>query len=268
MWTSLLLATVLLVRAADGLPAQCYKNYAMPNQSERLITTQWDVAHKALCDSSLDAGLWYKYLGHQLAEHDPGPNVCQTQITGYLAETRPEKVGDNKTIKVCFHAGDPCHWSSHVQVTNCGSDYVYKFQPMRDCDLAYCFEPGTLTTTTFTTTTSNTSTTTSFSSYVSESCNVSLNRQREAQDKVTRAQQMLKLAQDELTVANDKVDFQCKLTSPKSSLNLLGDAGMTMASPVLISAVVGATATVAIVLVAKWRRYSWSVHVTSPLLPE
>jgi len=265
MLARLFLATALLVFAADSLPAQCLHNHAMPKQGERLISTPTESSESfaaKLCDKGLNAGWWYKYPGYQLAEHDAGRHVCNSDAPGYLVDSPPEDVGDTKTIKVCFHWDRLCEWSSNITVTNCGSDYVYKFEPAPGCSMAYCFEPTTLTTTTSTTT-------------VLEACRVSLKQKRLARDNIMKAQQKLKIAQDELTLAEaqltlagDKVDYWCLRIPSNMSLSFLGERGMTTISPILISAVFAVMAGAAIVVVAKRRQFSWSVHITNPLLAE
>lgn len=126
-----------------GLPAQCNDATQIPRQLQRKAKKNSNMPLH--CDRDLK-NIWYVYDGFRIPTKVGGRLYCGTHAPGYLSAPNPTKVGETKTIKVCYWwTASKCQWSNNIQVTNCGENYVYKLPTTRYCNLAYCFEPNPAT---------------------------------------------------------------------------------------------------------------------------
>jgi hypothetical protein len=94
------------------------------------------------CENTLTNNTWYRFTGtyKSLVTADPGPNKCGTAATGWLKGVLPAN-GQTASLTECYDwSGNTCNWSNAVQVTNCGSYYVYQLQNPPACNLAYCMQ--------------------------------------------------------------------------------------------------------------------------------
>ena len=116
---------------------QSYKNLSEPDRNKehqnQLVS----------CDRSF-AGQWYRFTGQagdQMPESPVPRNKCGTHAPGWLNGTHPSVAERVVSRKVCFHwSNNNCHWSTMIQVRNCGNYFVYKLGKPPACSLRYCGE--------------------------------------------------------------------------------------------------------------------------------
>ena len=64
---------------------------------------------------------------------------CGTDYSGWLDGAHPS-VEDGEVFRmICFSARvHGCKYITQTSVKNCGSYFIYKLHPLRDCDSRYC----------------------------------------------------------------------------------------------------------------------------------
>ena len=94
----------------------------------------------SLCDKNLNR--WYRFEGDggtRMPTSCPPKNSCNTHATGWLNGEHPTVAEGKVTRQVCFHwVSNCCHWTTNIQVINCGSFYVYYFSGTPTCSLRFC----------------------------------------------------------------------------------------------------------------------------------
>ncbi|CAM2696656.1 unnamed protein product [Rotaria socialis] len=76
--------------------------------------------------------------GTQLATSAPASNQCTTQAPGWYSGSLPGSgVSNNETVCYAWSLNN-CKWSNTIQVTNCGSFYVWGLISPPVCNLRYC----------------------------------------------------------------------------------------------------------------------------------
>ena len=154
--TNTLAATVITVTAINSsgtgnatfsltitdLPAQC-TSYSNLDGNARSTT----LGTGSNCDNGLAAN-WYRFTGSyvRLASLNtggiPAVSLCGTDATGYFNGNHPTTQGTNVSGTACFNwSGNTCAMSTSVQITNCGSYYVYYLTPTSGCSYSYCTVP-------------------------------------------------------------------------------------------------------------------------------
>lgn len=95
-----------------------------------------------LCDRYLLKS-WYFTFYNEMPTTAPGLGYCGTTYPYWLDDTLPNTQGSSKAVKVC-EVGfmSECSRSHFIQVTNCGSFFVYELTPLDICSSAYCFKPN------------------------------------------------------------------------------------------------------------------------------
>ena len=113
------------------------ENYRTLSNGDRKIT---NTGH-ARCDRSLDPG-WFRFqgaAGNRMPTLCPAIYSCSTHAPGWLNRGHPTVADGRVTRQVCFHwSSNCCQYSTHIQVRNCGSFYVYYFKGTSHCYLRYC----------------------------------------------------------------------------------------------------------------------------------
>ena len=63
---------------------------------------------------------------------------CRTHAPGWLNGAHPF-VGETVTRTVCFNwSGNPCNWSTSVEIKNCDGYFLFNFPDTPVCRLRYC----------------------------------------------------------------------------------------------------------------------------------
>merc|ERR1712156_42123 len=141
------------------LPPQC-TNYNLMNDPKR----RYDYVKKGerFCDKAdgnsdsrptssdwVGSG-WYRVTGQagtSLSTHAyqwGGPSAsndgtCGTRYGSHVTGTHPSTVGQTGTMRVCFELNCNTIGTEHdIDVTNCGSFYVYKLPGINYCSWRYC----------------------------------------------------------------------------------------------------------------------------------
>lgn len=69
----------------------------------------------------------------------PGDSHCGTNASGWLSGAYPSVAESAVTQPVCFAwNGNPCNFSTQIQVLNCGAFYVFKLGAPGKCNRRYC----------------------------------------------------------------------------------------------------------------------------------
>lgn len=132
------LVTVTLASAQNECFNTVYKE--LGNLAKRNPTYFQDAV--PLCDRYLLKG-WYVALHNEMPTSAPDLGYCGTTYPYWLDDTLPKTQGTSKAVKVC-EVGffSECSRSHYIQVTNCGSFFVYELTPLDICSSAYCFQPN------------------------------------------------------------------------------------------------------------------------------
>ena len=124
----------------DNMLPQCV-DYITLNDPTRNIA-HVDPNVRNCDDAGTWTGGWYRFMdaaGTKMATSPPAENVCNTHAPGWFQGTYPANSGEVVNGTVCFNwAGNPCEWSSAVQVANCGNYYVFQLPVAPVCSLRYC----------------------------------------------------------------------------------------------------------------------------------
>ena len=117
------------------LAAEC-TSYSSLTSGDRKTTY---TSNSILCDSNLKG--WYRFqgaAGTRMPTSCPPRDRCSTHGTGWLNGSHPT-VADGKVSKqVCFSLTSCCSLTTHIQVRNCCSYYVYYFYGTPGCHYRYC----------------------------------------------------------------------------------------------------------------------------------
>ncbi|CAF1601997.1 unnamed protein product [Adineta ricciae] len=138
---------------------QCYKHQIINDPSRSSNAT----GNNLLCDQSVFnyTTTWVRFVGEggtQIPTSAVMSNRCSTNAGGWYSGLMPNDAYSTTNGTVCFSYGNnPCFGNVAVQVTNCGSFYVYGLIRPAGCNFRYCTDTpaaSTTTTTEMTTTTS------------------------------------------------------------------------------------------------------------------
>lgn len=99
------------------------------------------------CDNKLNG--WYRFqgdAGRKMMTTCPLINKCGGNYTAWLRDGHPTVAQGSVSKKVCInkksanHGGDCCDESYSIRVENCGSYFIYMFQPesQASCCFRYC----------------------------------------------------------------------------------------------------------------------------------
>ena len=114
---------------------QSYQSLTEPN---RKVT--YALATK-ICDSSIGPG-WFRFHGDagiKMPTSCPPMQMCDTHAPGWINGEHPTVADGKVTRKVCFHwSSNCCHWSTDIEVRNCGSYYIYYLSGTPTCAVRYC----------------------------------------------------------------------------------------------------------------------------------
>lgn len=119
---------------------QC-SSYTIINDSTRLATA----AGGTSCDSPLfnSTTTWIRFSGSggtQLVTSAPSISACDAQAPGWYSGSLPIS-GNTVTGEACYAwSSNDCYWSNTIQVTDCGSFYVWGLVSPPECSLRYCTE--------------------------------------------------------------------------------------------------------------------------------
>ena len=119
---------------------QCYQHQTI-NDSSRNVN--FGNSPKA-CDQSTFSSTptWVRFVGQggtQIPTTSPPVSRCGTDAPGWYSGSMPTDTYSTTNGVVCFSwGGKPCNWQNNIQVTNCGSYYVYQLSRPSGCSLRYC----------------------------------------------------------------------------------------------------------------------------------
>lgn len=99
------------------------------------------------CDNQLDG--WYRFqgdAGRKMMTTCSLINKCGGSYTAWLRDGHPTVAQDSVSKKFCInkksanHGGDCCDESYSIRVKNCGSYFIYEWQPkdQASCCFRYC----------------------------------------------------------------------------------------------------------------------------------
>ena len=118
--------------------SECH-NYGSLNNADRKIT--YYTSYDGYCDRKIGPG-WFRFegsAGTRMPTSCPPKRRCGTQATAWLKGGHPTVADGQVSRQVCFHwDGGCCHWSTNINVRNCGSYYVYYLSGTPTCRLRYC----------------------------------------------------------------------------------------------------------------------------------
>ncbi|MDC0740350.1 DUF4215 domain-containing protein [Polyangium mundeleinium] len=131
----------------DGCGAGCTLDNLLPQCMNYIVldTADRNIGHvdgsTRVCDSTMN-GSWYRFMGAagtMMATSPPPENVCATHAPGWVQGAYPQAQGQVVNATACFNwSGNPCNWSSAIQIAHCGSYYVFQLPPAPVCQLRYC----------------------------------------------------------------------------------------------------------------------------------
>jgi len=120
-----------------SLAVEC-TSYSFLSSGDRKTT--YSSYPSSRCDKKING--WYRFLGAagtRMPTSCPPIRRCNTDAPGWLNGGHPTVADGKVTRQVCFHWFDGCcHWSTNIEVRNCGSFYVYHFSAPPACHLRYC----------------------------------------------------------------------------------------------------------------------------------
>ena len=98
-------------------------------------------SYDGYCDSGIGPG-WFRFQGSagtRLPTSCPPYNRCGTHAPAWLNGGHPTVADGQVSRQVCFHwTSSCCDWSTNINVTNCGSYYLYYLSGTPACRLRYC----------------------------------------------------------------------------------------------------------------------------------
>ena len=85
---------------------------------------------------------WYRVTGEAgnlIPQIQTYYQRCGTEYSGYLNDSYPLNQWENKNGTVCFTDGEnSCAFEKDIEVTNCGTYYVYLLDDVDKCNARYC----------------------------------------------------------------------------------------------------------------------------------
>ncbi|MCB1144768.1 MAG: putative Ig domain-containing protein, partial [Leptospiraceae bacterium] len=129
-------STTISIEISD-LPIQClsYTSISGDDRYKALTNTT------TLCDNTVMNGSWVRFTGtySQLSTSSAGYSLCNTSATGYLNTALPSTRGQVVSGTVCYHwTTSNCEFSNTIQITHCGTYFVYQLPIPPNCSLRYC----------------------------------------------------------------------------------------------------------------------------------
>jgi hypothetical protein len=119
--------------------SQCY-DYTTIDDPTRSVNQN----SSSTCDSTFfSAGaMWVRFVGTggtQIPTSAVGINRCGADATGWYSGEMPNVLDTTVNGTVCYTwNSNSCSYSNQIQVTNCGSYYVYRLTAPPACYLRYC----------------------------------------------------------------------------------------------------------------------------------
>ncbi|XP_067041983.1 uncharacterized protein [Acropora muricata] len=111
------------------------------NETRRSINSIWEPGQIPLCDRLLPFG-WYRFTsfgGSKMPETPVQDYHCGTHDPVWLRDPHPTTSEGNIERRACISSfGNTCRYSITINVTNCGSYFVYYLRPLYFCATAYC----------------------------------------------------------------------------------------------------------------------------------
>ena len=132
---------------------QCYEHQVI-NDSSRSVNFG---ATPKTCDQSTFSSTprWVRFIGAggtQIPTTPPPVSRCGTDAPGWYSGSMPTDTYSSTNGSVCYSwSVKTCNWQNNIQVTNCGSFFVYQLTKPPQCSLRYCTETPTVTPTVTTT---------------------------------------------------------------------------------------------------------------------
>lgn len=126
---------------APVIPFQC-TNYTENSDATRSKNYTGSIA---TCDqTTFSRAQWVRFTGSSgdiIPTSAVPDNRCGTHAAGWYSSEMPTNSFTTVNGTVCFSwSGNTCNWRSNIQVTNCGSYYVYYLTTPSVCQLRYCTE--------------------------------------------------------------------------------------------------------------------------------
>ena len=128
---------------------QCYQHQVINDPSRSSNATGNNVS----CDQSVFnyTTTWVRFVGEGGTQIPTSPvmgNRCGTHAGGWYSGIMPNDVYSTTNGTVCFsYSGNTCFGKGVMQVTNCGSFYVYGLTRPPGCSFRYCTETPAASTT-------------------------------------------------------------------------------------------------------------------------
>ncbi len=123
------------------LSPQCY-NYTTVDDPTR--SSNFTQTSAKQCDQTFvgSGSKWVRFTGTggtQIPTSPVGVNRCGTDATGWYSGAMPNALDETTDGTVCFEwDSNTCNWNTNIQVTNCGSYYVYNLARPAYCNVRYC----------------------------------------------------------------------------------------------------------------------------------
>ena len=138
----LMLAFMNYFCEADDCNGCCttYRNISDPRRSTESV---WERGQRPLCDRGLQWG-WYRFIsfaGDKMPETKVPPNRCGTHSPIWLRGTHPTATDGNVVRKACINAfglNNGCWRTFDINITSCGTYFVYYLRPPFYCSVAFC----------------------------------------------------------------------------------------------------------------------------------
>lgn len=121
------------------LPPQC-SSYTTNSDATRNV----GYSGTTNCDKTLfsSTGTWVRFsspAGTTMPTTAPASYSCGTSAAGWYNGAYSSTVGSTISGTVCYSlSGNTCRWSNSIQITYCGSFYVFLLVNTTVCDLRYC----------------------------------------------------------------------------------------------------------------------------------
>ncbi|XP_078382693.1 uromodulin-like [Oculina patagonica] len=123
--------------SCETLAPECL-NYQTLTEANRKVTSK---SGKHICDRPIGPG-WFRFQGDagtKMSTTCPDKYYCDTHAPGWINGEHPTVEEGKVTRQVCFHwYSNCCHWSTNIEVRNCGAYYVYYLKDTPFCTLRYC----------------------------------------------------------------------------------------------------------------------------------
>ena len=93
------------------------------------------------CDDKLENKDWHRFQGAagiKMATRSPGFSKCGSDYPAWLNGAHPTVAEGTVRSFLCINKDKVCGIPWLVNVKNCTSYYVYKFFPLKHCEVRYC----------------------------------------------------------------------------------------------------------------------------------